>query len=411
MKARNGFVFTLSAIIIIVFAYLLMFGANLGPYYRFNAAKDLLKLGLDLRGGVYIEMEAVDKNVDQDALERARQMLELRVNNLGVAESTVAIAGGNRIRIEIPGISDAKAALEQVGRTGKLRFVGPDGKEEILTGSDVKDSTVGVDPQTNQPVVQLKLNEAGAKKFAEATKKYIGQPISIYMDEDLISSPTVQNEIPNGEAVITGMKDLDEAKRVAGIIKSGALPVKLQAATVRTIGPSLGAEAIPTSTKAAVIGVSLVMIFMLLYYRVPGFIADLALTVYIILTVLIFIGIKATLTLPGIAGMLLSIGMAVDANVLIFERIKEELKIGKSLKSSIDAGFHRALSSILDSNITTLIAGFVLYYLGSGSVKGFALTLILGVLTSMFTAITITRFMLKTFVNTGWIKNTKFYGA
>ena len=183
----------------------------------------------------------------------------------------------------------------------------------------------------------------------------------------------------------------------------------MTAATVRTIGPSLGAEAIPSSKKAASIGLACVLLFMLLYYKVPGFIADLALTVYIILTILVFIALKATLTLPGIAGLLLSIGMAVDANVLIFERIKEELALGKSLKTAIDLGFHRAWSSIIDSNVTTLIAGFSLYFLGSGTIKGFALTLNIGVICSMFTAITITRFLLKTFVNAGFIKNTNMY--
>jgi preprotein translocase subunit SecD len=222
----------------------------------------------------------------------------------------------------------------------------------------------------------------------------------------------VQSAIPDGSAVITGSQDIEEAKRLAGIIKSGALPVELTPAQVRTIGPSLGAEAIPTSLTASVVGIALVMIFMLLYYRLPGLIANLALTVYIMLTMLIFtLVLKQTLTLPGIAGFLLSIGMAVDANVLIFERIKEELKLGKSLKNAIDAGFHRALSSILDSNITTLIAGFALYFLGKGSVRGFALTLNVGILCSMFTAITITRFLLKNIVNTGWFTNKKYYGV
>jgi preprotein translocase subunit SecD len=411
MKKRSAVNFIVSTLIIIFAAYILLFGLVLGDY-QIKPIKNVLKLGLDLKGGVYIEEEIVDKNVDKDTLNRTKELLELRVNNLGVSESVVAVTGENRIRIEIPGIYDAKKAIDQVGRTGKLRFVGPN-NDEILTGQDVKDATVGVEPNSNQPVVQLKLNESGTKKFAEATAKYAvnHEKISIYMDEELVSAPAVQNAIPNGEAIITGSKDLEEAKRLAGIIKSGALPVNLKPATVKTIGASLGAEAIPTSTKAAIVGVALVMIFMLVYYRIPGFIADLALAVYIMITILIFVSINATLTLPGIAGLLLSIGMAVDANVLIFERTKEELKLGKSLKTAIDAGFHRALSSILDSNITTLIAGFSLYFLGTGSVKGFALTLIIGVLCSMFTAITVTRFLLKSFVNAGWIKNTKFYGA
>lgn len=407
MKKKNSIKFIISAALIALFAYISVFGMQIGGYV-FKPLTKALKLGLDLKGGVYIEEEIKEKDVSKETLDRTKELLQLRVNGLGVNDAVVTNAGENRIRIEIPGINDVNKALEQIGKTGKLTFVGPN-DDVIITGQDVKDATVGVDPNTQQPVVQLKLNESGTDKFREATKKYIGKPISILMDDEVVSSPRVDSEIPNGEAVITGSKDVAEAKRLAGIIKSGALPVTLSPATVKTIGPSLGAKAIPTSKKAAAIGIALVMIFMLLYYKIPGLIADLALLVYIMLSLLIFIGIKQTLTLPGIAGFLLSIGMAVDANVLIFERIKEELNIGKSLKTSIDAGFHRALSSILDSNITTLIAGFVLYFLGSGTVKGFALTLNIGVICSMFTAITVTRFLLKSFVGTGWVTNTKFY--
>lgn len=409
MKNKSKITFIISALLIIFCAYALSSGLILGAYQISSIGK-ALKLGLDLKGGVYIEEEIVDKNVDKDTINRTKELLELRVNNLGVSESTVVLTNQNRIRIEIPGIYDAKKALDVVGKTGKLRFVGPN-NDEIITGDDVKEATVGVDQRTNAPVVQLKLKDSGAKKFAEATSKYVGKIITIYMDDDVVSAPQVNEAIPNGEAIISGSKDIEEAKRLAGIIQSGALPVKLQAATVKTIGASLGSEAIPTSKKAAAIGILLVMIFMALYYRIPGLIADLALTVYIMLTLLIFVGINATLTLPGIAGLLLSIGMAVDANVLIFERIKEELKLGKSLKTAIDQGFSRAFSSIFDGNITTLIAAFTLNFLGTGSVKGFALTLIIGVICSMFTAITVTRFLLKAFANAGWIKNTKFYGA
>ena len=407
MKSKSAIIFCVSAILIVLVAYSMIFGLTFGDY-MVQPVKNSLTYGLDLRGGVYIEEEAVGK-VSSDDLNRTKELLALRVNALGVSEPVVALLPGtNRIRIEIPGVYDAKTALDQIGKTGNLRFVGPN-NDTVITGQDVKDATVGVDPSTNKPVVQLKLNASGTKKFSDATAKYIGQTISIYMDNDKVSSPTVESQIPNGEAIITGSSDINEAKRLAGIIKSGALPVKMTAATVRTIGPSLGAEAIPSSKKAASIGLACVLLFMLLYYKVPGFIADLALTVYIILTILVFIALKATLTLPGIAGLLLSIGMAVDANVLIFERIKEELALGKSLKTAIDLGFHRAWSSIIDSNVTTLIAGFSLYFLGSGTIKGFALTLNIGVICSMFTAITVTRFLLKTFVNAGFIKNVNMY--
>lgn len=407
MRKKSALKFIISIVVILISAYISVFGLNLGSY-KILSLGESLKPGLDLKGGVYIEEEIVDKNVDSETLKRTKELLELRVNGLGVSEAVVAISGNNRIRIEIPGIYDAQKALEQVGKTGKLTFRSPEGNI-ILDGEDVADASVGVDKQTNKPVVQLKMNENGTKKFAEATKKYIQKPISIYMDEDLVSSPTVNSEITNGEAIITGSGDIEEAKRLAGIIKSGTLPVKLEPATVKTIGPSLGAEAIPTSVKAALIGVGLIMLFMIAYYRIPGLIASVALCVYIMLTLLIFVNIGATMTLPGIAGLLLSVGMAVDANVLIFERTKEELRLGKSLSTSIDAGFKRAFTSILDSNVTTLIAGFSLYFLGSGSVKGFALTLNIGVVCSMLTAIVVTRFLLTSFVNTGWIKNPRLY--
>lgn len=234
------------------------------------------------------------------------------------------------------------------------------------------------------------------KKFADATKKFIGQPIAIYMDEEELTKPVVQAHITNGKAVITGSKSIEEAKKQANIIKSGALPVAVKPVEVRTVGgATLGANALDLSVKAGVVGVGIVFLFMLLYYRVPGLLADIALVLYIVLVLVTFSTIKATLTLSGIAGLLLTIGMAVDANVLIFERIKEELKTGKSIKSALESGYHRALSSILDSNITTIIAGIVLYNLGSGAVKGFALTLMIGIILSMFTSIVVTRFLLK----------------
>ncbi|MEF9953123.1 MAG: protein translocase subunit SecD [Clostridium sp.] len=407
MKKKAALKFIISMAVIFVVGYVLAFGVKLGDY-KILSLGESLKPGLDLKGGVYIEEEIKGDNVDKETLQRTKELLELRVNGLGVSEAVVAISGDNRIRIEIPGIYDAQKALEQVGRTGKLKFVGPD-KKQVLEGTDVKTASVGFDQQTNKPVVQLKLTEQGAKKFAKATQEYLNKPISIYMDEDLISSPVVNSVISNGEAVITGSGSPEEAERLAGLIKSGSLPVQLEPATVKTIGPSLGAEAIPTSVTATVVGVALIMLFMIVYYRIPGFIASIALAVYIMLTLIIFVNIGATMTLPGIAGLLLSIGMAVDANILIFERTKEELRLGKSLSASVDAGFKRALSSILDSNITTLIAGFSLYFLGSGSVKGFALTLNIGVICSMLTAIVVTRFLLTSFVNTGWVKNPKLY--
>lgn len=342
-------------------------------------------------------------------MDRTIQLIKERVDKLGVIDPVVVKDGTNRIRIELPGIKDEQQALDLIGKTGELKFVGPDGAT-IITGKDVKDATVTYD-QYNQPQISLELNDSGKTKFSDATKKFVGQAISIYLDQDELLSPTVNEQITDGSAAITNLKDLNTAKNYAMLIKSGALPVTLKAENVRTIGPSLGSDALSRSLIAGAIGIGLVMIFMLLYYRLPGIVADVALVVYILLDLITFILLNATLSLSGISGFLLSIGMAVDANVLIFERIKEELKTGKTLNAALDAGFHRALSSIVDSNVTTVIAAIVLAILGSGTVKGFAITLSIGIIVSMFTAIFITRFLLNLVMNTKLFKNTKLYGA
>ena len=264
-------------------------------------------------------------------------------------------------------------------------------KTVILTGSDIKKATSYMSSQDNQPVVGLELTEDGTKKFADATAKYLGQQISIYMDDEVLTSPTVNSVINNGEATITGNRSLEETKSLAGIINAGALPVPVKVASVQTVGAQLGASALPNVIKAGFIGIALVFLLMILCYRIPGFLSCIALTLYVTLVLTIFASIKAALTLPGIAGFLLTVGMAVDANVLIFERIREELTKGKSPLSSIKEGFDHAMSSIVDSNITTIIAALVLYFFGTGAVKGFATTLLIGIVISMFTAIVVTR--------------------
>ena len=251
------------------------------------------------------------------------------------------------------------------------------------------------------PQVALELNEEGTKKFADATKEYLGQSISVNMDDEVLTNPTVNSVITNGSAVITGSKSADDAKRLAGLINAGALPVTVKAASVKTVGAQLGEEALPNALKAALIGIGLIFVFMIIYYRVPGAIACLALTLFIALILFLFGEIGVTLTLPGIAGVLLTIGMAVDANVLIFERIREELKKGVSIRSAVEKGFENATSSIMDSNITTIIAALVLYFLGSGTVKGFAITLLVGIVVSLFTALIVTKFFMNKAVEMG----------
>lgn len=407
-KGKSSVLFLLSVIVILLLAYAGFFGFKNIFGYKVKPFSETINKGLDLQGGISV-LEEIKGKADNATVERTIEMLSMRVNPEGVKETSVQREGKNRIRIEIPGEFDAKRVLDSIGKTGKLEFRGPD-KKVILTGSDIKDATAYLDDM-NSPTIGLELNPEGTKKFAEATSKFKGQNIAIYMDEEMLTNPVVQSVITGGKATITGSKTLEEAKRQANIIKSGALPVTLEAVEFKTVGATLGANALPLSMKAGAVGISLVLLFMLFYYRGPGLMAGIALIFYVVLVLGTFSAIKATLTLSGIAGFLLTVGMAVDANVLIFERIKEELKLGKSIRTATEAGFNRALSSILDSNITTIIAAIVLYYLGSGSVKGFALTLMIGIVLSIFTALTITRLLLNLSIEMGLINSSSHFGV
>jgi preprotein translocase subunit SecD len=408
MKRRSPIIFTLIFALIALISYVSAFGLNLGDY-RINSLGSGVKQGLDLKGGVYVVVTIQDKNVNADMVDRTIQLIKERIDKFGVVDPTVVKEGSNRIRIEIPGMNDQKQALELIGKTGYLKFTAPDGSE-ILNGKDIKNAYVSIDSY-NKPVVSLEMNEDGTKKFAAATQKYVNQKISIYLDEDLLTDPVVKTAIPDGKAVIEGMESTETAKRIASLIKSGALPVTLKAENVRLIGPSLGSDALQRSILAGIVGISLALIFMLVYYKLPGLIADMALIIYIILTILVFVLFKVTLTLPGISGLLLTIGMAVDANVLIFERIKEELKMGKTLHAALNAGFDRALTAIIDSNVTTIISGIVLAIMGTGPIKGFAVTLIIGVIISMLTAVVVTRFLLGLVIDIKALSKPKYYGA
>ncbi|MBU3191687.1 protein translocase subunit SecD [Clostridium bowmanii] len=407
-KKKSTILFLTSVLVVGILAYTGFNGLKIGDY-RFKPFTETINKGLDLQGGISVLEEVQGGKVDVKTLDRAIELISMRVNKMGVSETLVAKEGNNRIRIEIPGMFDSKVVLDTVAKSGELKFVGPD-KVTILTGKDVKDANASIG-QDNRPVVNLELNDSGKKKFAVATQKFLGQKITIYMDKDVLTDPTVQVAITDGKAEISGSKDLAEATRQSQIIKSGALPVTLKAVSVNTVGATLGKDALPLSMKAGAIGILFILIFMMLYYRAPGIISDISLILYVVLVLGAFSAINATLTLAGIAGFLLTVGMAVDANVLIFERIKEELKTGKSIKSSVDAGFHRALSSILDSNITTIISALVLYTVGTGAVKGFALTLMIGIVISVFTALTSTKFLLKLAVEMGLLNKTSHFGV
>ncbi|MFR3909620.1 MAG: protein translocase subunit SecD [Clostridium paraputrificum] len=397
-KGKSSALFILCTLAIILFAFVGYKGAEVAGW-RIKPFSETITKGLDLQGGVSVVMEIQDEEVSKEDLEKTKEQLSLRVNKIGVAETVVSTEGDRRIRIDIPAQVDSGEIVESLGKTGELTFKSPIG-DVILTGQDVSKATATSD-ENGLPQVALELNENGTKKFADATKEYLGQSISVNMDDEVLTNPTVNSVITNGSAVITGSKSADDAKRLAGLINAGALPVTVKAASVKTVGAQLGEEALPNALKAALIGIGLIFVFMIIYYRVPGAIACLALTLFIALILFLFGEIGVTLTLPGIAGVLLTIGMAVDANVLIFERIREELKKGVSIRSAVEKGFENATSSIMDSNITTIIAALVLYFLGSGTVKGFAITLLVGIVVSLFTALIVTKFFMNKAVEMG----------
>lgn len=408
-KGKSTFIFTLCTLAIIILTFVCFKGVTIGGWEVKSFDQTITK-GLDLQGGVSVLLGIQDENVSKEDLQKTKNLIQLRVNKLGVAETVVTTEGDNRIRVDIPGEYNSQGIVDSLSKTGNLTFKSPDGKV-LLTGKDVKEATAILSQQSSKPEVSLELNDEGSKKFAEATGKYLNQRISINMDDEQLTNPLVQSQITNGKAVITGMSSMDEAKNIAGLINSGALPVTIKALSQQTVGAQLGATALPNAVKAGVVGVGLIFLFMMIYYRVPGFIASIALTLYITLVLLIFVEIGATLTLPGIAGFLLTIGMAVDANVLIFERIREELRRGVSSKAAVKKGFENALSSIVDSNVTTIIAALVLYFMGSGAVKGFAITLLIGIVVSLFTALVVTKFLMNLALNMGILKKPSYFRA
>ncbi|MCW3491277.1 protein translocase subunit SecD [Dethiobacter alkaliphilus] len=364
-----------------------------------NQAVNNMNLGLDLRGGVYVLYQAVEADdtgaVGTDRIDRAISVIRNRIDGLGVAEPVIQREGDDRIRVELAGIEDQQSAREVIGRTAMLTFVGPDG-ETILTGGDLRNAGVTFD-ERNRPAVSLEFSPEGTRKFAEATEKYLGQIIYIQLDDEVISNPEVISIIADGNAIITNQENVEEASNLALMLRSGALPVELVELETRAVGPTLGQDSLNRSVQAGVAGLILVLVFMLVYYRVFGIIASVSLITYLALVFSLLTAINATMTLFGIAGLILSVGMAVDANVIIFERIKEEIKTGRTMRTSIEAGFDHAFSAILDANVTTLIAAAILFYFATGPVRGFAVTLSIGILASMVTAIFLTRYLLRSF--------------
>ena len=391
------------AVIALIFAAFIYF---IGPLAQ------SIKQGLDLQGGTHIVLEAEDageNKVTDDAVERARQILERRINEMGLAEPLIQREGKKRIIIELPGVKDPDQAIKTIGKTAVMEFKDENGVVH-LTGNDLKDAKEQIG-QNKQFMVAIEFTDEGAKKFADLTTQNVGRHIGIYLDGEQLTNPVVNEPITGGKAVITGSKTLDEAKNLAILLRSGALPVKVNVLEVRTVGPTLGQDSKDKSVTAFAVGIGLIVAFMLVLYRVSGFVATTALLIYVLLLLAVLHFLQATLTLPGIAGIILSMGVAVDANILIFERFKEEVQIGKTLRMSMESGFRRALATIVDANMSVMITAAILFILGSGPVRGFAITLGLGVAISIVTAVFVSRYLLRMLIECNLTNHPFWYGA
>jgi len=392
------------------------------PSIRINAlglsfVRDLsFKLGLDLKGGSHLayslDTSGISESERDHSVQATRANIERRVNLLGVSESlvqTAKVASDYRLLVELPGVTDINTALSTIGTTAKLDFrevktatpgAQPEFSSTDLTGADLKSAVVqfgqgAKNGAVGQPVVAIEFTPSGSQKFAEITKRNIGQPLAIFLDDQPVTAPTVQEAILDGRAVISGSFTVDDAKKLSIQLTAGALPLPISILEQRNIGATLGSESVTKSLFAGLVGLVVVWLFMLANYGKKGLLANLALTLYVALSLSLFKLIPVTLTLAGIAGFVLSMGMAVDANILIFERIKEELRWGRPPSAARELGFLRAWTSVRDSNASSLITAGILFWFGSGSVRGFALTLIVGILVSLFTSITVTKSLLK----------------
>ncbi len=404
---RQNAVLTILLVLIVACVCLYTVLCGLGKQHK-GSAKNI-ELGLDLAGGVSITYEINEDNPSETDIQDTIYKLQKRVEGYST-EAEVYKEGTNRIAVEIPGVTNANEILEELGKPGDLSFKLEDGTE-VLTGANIQKAEAGQQDENGikNYVVSLSMDEEGAEAFATATAENIGNPIYIYYDGEVVSAPTVKSAITDGECVIDNMESYEAAEELATTIRIGALPLTLTELRSNVVGAKLGQDAIKTSLIAGGIGLVLIFLFMAAVYLFPGFLSGIALFIYVILDLLAINGFNATLTLPGIAGVLLAIGMAVDANVIIFTRIREEIAAGKSVINAIHAGYDKALSAILDGNITTLIAAAVLWIKGSGTVKGFAQTLAIGIILSMFTALYVTKHLLLSAYELG-VRDEKFYG-
>ena len=404
MKVKSLVILGVTLLLIVLIGLLAVNGMHVGKYI-FKSVGDSVSLGLDLRGGIYAVYLGDTSAEDFDAqMDATVTIMRTRLTNEGYTEATITRQGDDRIRIEIPDVSDPNEILNIVGTPAHLTFVDPDGNV-VVEGSQIVEAYPAYD-ENNKPVVMFKMNDEATESFAKATTENIGKTISIQLDGENISTPTVQSAITEGSGMISGSSTIEEAQTLANLIMSGALPLDITLDSSSAVSATLGIDALSTSLKAGIIGLILVALFMIVMYRLPGVISVMALCIYtlvVMYAVCLVPGVQ--LTLPGIAGILLGIGMAVDGNVIIFERFREELKGGRSLEAAVNRGYKNALSSIIDSNVTTIIAGCVLLYFGTGSIKGFAMTLLIGVIASMISSVFVTRFLLKHLVRLGIGKN------
>jgi preprotein translocase subunit SecD len=368
-----------------------------------------IQQGLDLRGGMYITYQAKNPDIDffDEKMSTAVDVLRNRLDAQGYTEATIA-RQNDRLRIEIPNVSDPNVVASILGQPAKLEIVGPD-DVVIVEGDQIERAVANtIQGEGDSWAVYFSLDNEGAKAFGEATTKFLGQNIRILLDGEVISDATVEDIIAEGSGYIRGMENQAAAETLAMQIESGALPIELEQLEMRTISATLGENALNTSLLAGVVGLIALFIFLMVFYRLSGFVASIALSIYLILVIYVIAIFKIQLTLPGFAGIILGVGMAVDANVIIFERIKEELRLGKTMRTSIESGFKKAFWTIIDANVTTLIVAFVLMYFGTGAIRGFAYTLTVGIIVSVFTAMIVTKFLLRCMIALN-IKNPKLY--
>lgn len=412
-----------AAIILVIAAllYVGIYGVDFSDTVRIPGVTDSdgITQGLDLKGGTVIVFKADVQDPSENDMSTAMSMLRKRLDFQGYTEADVTLQGSNKIRVELPDVQDSDKAVETLGATAQLEFKDADGNV-IMTGDQVKEAKAeyGQSEQgvsKSQYYISMSFTDEGQKQFTEATAKAATLAstgknfIEISMDGNTLTMPSVRQKIDSDTCIITGDFTAEEAKALSANISSGRLPFSLKTDEVKVVSATLGAEALNKAITAGVIGLILVLLFMLLVYRLLGLMADIALMMYLAIILILLANLHINLTLPGIAGIILAIGMAVDANLVIFERVKEELKLGKTVRSAVDAGFNRALSAVIDSNVTTIISAVILWWLGVGTIKGFGLTLLIGVIVSMFSAITVTKFLLKQMIGMD-VKNTWLYG-